>query len=358
MTTEAQSSNLVRARVNKQDEFYTQLSDVEDEVKHYRKHFKGKTVYLNCDDPRSSAFFHYFSYNFEKLDLKKLIATCYTTKEDERAVFLEYEGDKNGDLVPNDSEIEVNYLEGNGDFRSAEAVELLEQADIVVTNPPFSLFREYVAQLVEYDKKFLIIGSLNAVTYKGVFPLMQQKKMWLGSNYGKMDFRVPDHYMPRKTGFWIDDDGQKWRGVGPICWFTNLELRKRHEDLILYKEYSSGEYPAYDNFEAIEVSKVADIPKDYSGVMGVPITYLTKHSPDQFEIVGISKAWWGMASKTYPTHIQVSPNGKKSNVKTLNRGPAMKVSSPPKGKTYYMVDGEYFMNLYQRIFIRNKKVER
>lgn len=365
MVAETQNSSLSRAKTNKEDEFYTQIEDVERELKHYRKHFKGKVVYLNCDDPRVSAFFHFFSYNFEKFGLKKLIATCYRNQkrdlfsahDSERAIFLEYEGDKDGDRVPGDDEIEVKYLNGDGDFRSEEAIELLKQADIVVTNPPFSLFREYVAQLIEYDKKFLILANQNAITLKEIFPLLKAEKMWLGANSGDMSFRVPDHYTKRATRFWIDDTGQKWRSFGNMCWFTNLDYRKRHEDLILYKTYSPDEYPAYDNFDAIEVGTVANIPKDYEGVMGVTPGFFAKHSPGQFEIVGITKTWFGAATKTYPQQEQISANGKVSRVGKLNDGAVIKVGSPPAGKTYYKVDGGLFIQTYPRILIRRKKIE-
>lgn len=369
MVAEAQNASLSRAlsraKANKEDEFYTQQEDIERELKHYRKHFKDKVVYLNCDDPRVSAFFHFFSYNFEKLGLRKLIATCYKSQKRDlfsehdsvQAIFLEYEGDKDGDRIPGDDEIEIKYLNGDGDFRSEEAIELLKQADIVVTNPPFSLFREYVAQLVEYDKKFIILANQNAIKYKGIFPLIQQNKLWIGANSGDMSFKVPDHYTPRATRYWEDESGQKWRSFGNMCWFTNLDYKKRHEDLILYKTYNPDEYPKYDNFDAIEVSKVADIPKNYPGVMGVTIGFLTKHNPDQFDIVGISQSWYGAACKTYPMQIQVSADGKESNVGKLNDAPAIKVDEPPSGKTYYVVDGEYFISLYARVFIKNKKVE-
>lgn len=365
MDAETQNASLSRAKTNKEDEFYTQLEDVERELKHYRKHFKGKIVYLNCDDPRVSAFFHFFSYNFEKFGLKKLIATCYKNQERDlfsehdsrRAIFLEYEGDKDGDRIPGDDEIEVNFLEGDGDFRSREAIELLKQADIVVTNPPFSLFREYVAQLIEYDKKFLILANQNAITLKEIFPLLKDEKMWLGANSGDMSFRVPDHYTERATRFWTDDTGQKWRSFGNMCWFTNLDYRKRYEDLILYKTYNTEEYPAYDNFDAIEVGTVAAIPKDYEGVMGVTPGFFTKHNPDQFEIVGITKTWFGAATKTYPQQEQVSASGKVSRVGKLNDGAVIKVVTPPPGKTYYKVDGELFIQTYPRILVRNKKVE-
>jgi hypothetical protein len=294
-----------------------------------------------------------------------LIATCYKNQErdlfsdhdSERAIILEYEGDKDGDRIPGDDEIQVNFLEGDGDFRSSETIELLKQADIVVTNPPFSLFREYVAQLIAYDKKFIILGNQNSVTLKEIFPLLKDEKMWLGANSGDMSFRVPDHYTERETRFWVDAAGQKWRSFGNICWFTNLDYRKRHEDLILYKTYSPDKYPAYDNFAAIEVGTVADIPKDYQGVMGVTPGFFAKHNPDQFDIVGITKTWFGAANKTYPQQEQVSPNGKITNVGKLNDGAVIKLATPPSGKTYYKVNGDFFTQTYPRILIRNKKVQ-
>jgi hypothetical protein len=291
------SHTLAEAKRNKKDEFYTRLEDIEEELKHYKNFFKGKTVLCNCDDPRMSNFFHYFSYSFEHLGLKKLITTCYKNQNadlfsqgsSEQAVYLEYTGDKNGNRIPDPEEIGIKPLKGDGDFRSSECIELLKQADVVVTNPPFSLFREYVAQLIEYDKKFLIIGNQNNVTYKDIFSLIQQNKLWLGFKYGDMSFRVPDSYEPRPTRFWIDETGQKWRSFGTICWYTNIEHSKRHEDLELYKKYTHQEYPKYDNYDAINVDKTADIPVDYDGVMGVPITFLDKYNPDQFEILGIDR---------------------------------------------------------------------
>ena len=297
MSVKEKNRNLHNAKNSKQDEFYTQLSDIEKELKHYKKHFKGKVVYCNCDDPRISNFFHYFSFNFEKLGLKKLITTCYKNQEldlfskhdTEQAVFLEYSGDKNGNNVPDLEEIGIRKLRGNGDFRSEESVELLEQADIVVTNPPFSLFREYVTQLIENDKKFLIVGNQNAITYKEVFNLIVENKVWLGYKNGDMAFKVPDHYEPRETRYWEDDDGQKWRSLGNACWFTNLDISKRHEEVILYKTYTPKDYPTYANYDAIEVGKTKDIPMDYYGAMGVPVTFLDKYNPDQFEIIGSSR---------------------------------------------------------------------
>lgn len=287
------NSSLHAAKRSPNDEFYTQLSDIESEMRHYREHFKGKTVYLNCDDPRTSNFFHYFSYNFEYLGLKKLIATCYKSQnvdlfsqeDSERAVYLEYTGDKNGNRVPDPDEIGVTLLEGDGDFRSPEAIELLEEADIVVTNPPFSLFREYLSQLMEYEKKFIVLGNSNAITYKEIYPLILDGDVWLGNNYGDMSFRVPADTKPRATRYWEDDDGQKWRSMGNVCWFTNLDHSKRHEEIVCYKTYTPEAYPHYDNYDAIEVGQVANIPVDWDGVMGVPITFLDKHNRDQFEIV-------------------------------------------------------------------------
>ena len=285
------------AKGAKQDEFYTQLSDIENELKHYKQHFKGKTVFCNCDDPRISNFFHYFSYNFEVLGLKKLITTCYKNQnrdlfsqnDTEKAIYLEYLGDKNANRVPDPDEIGIHYLKGDGDFRSQECIELLKEADIVVTNPPFSLFREYVAQLMKYEKKFLILGNQNAITYKEIFPLIKENKIWLGSTLSFAKFKVPDYYEERSTRFWIDETGQKWRSFGNICWFTNLDVAKRHEELILYKHYNPEEYPHYDNYDAINVNVTADIPMDYYGAMGVPITFLDKYNPDQFEIIKFRK---------------------------------------------------------------------
>lgn len=297
MAAKAKNNNLHSAKNNKEDEFYTQLSDIEKELKHYKKHFKNKVVLCNCDDPRVSNFFHYFSYNFEKLGLKKLITTCYKNQQrdlfsqndKEQAIYLEYEGDKNGDNVPNPEEIGIHILNGDGDFRSQECIELLKEADIVVTNPPFSLFREYVAQLIEYEKKFLIIGNQNAITYKEIFSLIKDNKIWLGYKAGDMAFSVPEYYEERETRFWIDESGQKWRSMGNICWFTNLDHTKRHEELILYKSYNENDYPKYDNYEAINVNKVAEIPVDFPNAMGVPITFLDKYNPEQFEIIKFRK---------------------------------------------------------------------
>jgi len=301
MARNATNKFLTNAKNAKNDEFYTILSDIEKELRHYKRHFKNKVVFCNCDDPRISNFFHYFSYNFEKLGLKKLITTCYKNQnmnlfsqhDTERAIYLEYEGDKNKNNVPDTEEIGIKQLKEDGDFRSKESIELLKQSDIVVTNPPFSLFREYVAQLMEYNKKFLIIGTWNAITYKEIFPLIKENKVWIGinSNRNFSGFIVPKHYPLDGTEARIDENGNRVVSSNNTCWFTNLDNAKRHEELILYKKYNPEEYPTYDNYNAIEVSKTNDIPIDYKGVMGVPITFMNKHNPEQFEIVGCSYSY-------------------------------------------------------------------
>jgi hypothetical protein len=285
--------SLHAAKATKQDEFYTQLSDIEKELRHYTAHFKGKTVLCNCDDPRVSNFFRYFTLNFEKLKLKKLITTCYKNNDEnlfsthicERGKYLVYEGDKNGNKIPDPEEIGVHDFKGDGDFRSAECVALLEKADIVVTNPPFSLFREYVEQLIENEKKFLIIGNQNAISYKEIFGFIKNNRMWLGYTH-PVAFIVPDHYEMREVRSWRDENGTNWRSLGNACWYTNLDIAKRHEDLILVKQYSPDEYPRYDNYDAVDVPKYKDIPSDFDGVMGVPVTFLEHYNPDQFEILG------------------------------------------------------------------------
>lgn len=282
----SKNTNLHSAKKAKNDEFYTQLTDIEKEMIHYKDFFKGKVVYCNCDDARESNFFKYFSIYFEILGLKKLITTGY--KESGKGVVLIYEGDKNGNRMVEDSEIIVRELEGNGDFRSEECIEFLKEADVVVTNPPFSLFREYIAQLMEYGKKFIIIGSMNAITYKEIFPYIKNNELWLGASGIKdMSFKVPSTYGARETRFWIDENGQHWRSLGNGCWFTNVEHSRRNTELDLYRRYSNEDYPKYDNYDAIEVSKVSEIPMNFEGVMGVPITFLDKYCPTQFEIIGL-----------------------------------------------------------------------
>lgn len=292
----SQNRNLQDAKAAAKDEFYTQLTDIEKELEHYTKHFRDKIVYCNCDDPRVSNFFEYFSSNFEFLGLRKLITTCYknqqldlfSRKDSERAIYLEYFGDTDGDLMVSSDEIDVHELQGDGDFRSPECINLLKEADIVVTNPPFSLFREYVAQLIKYEKKFLIIGNMTAVSSKYIFPLIRSNKMWYGPSIksGDREFGVPDHYPLTASSHRIDRSGNKYIRVKGVRWFTNLEHDKMHEKFRLTAKYSPDKYPKYDNYDAIEVSKTKNIPKDYDGVMGVPITFLDKYNPEQFEILG------------------------------------------------------------------------
>jgi hypothetical protein len=296
MARVATNKTLQQAKKSKSDEFYTVLSDVEKELKHYKKHLKGKVVFCNCDDPRTSNFFHYFSYNFEKLGLKKLITTCYQSQnmdlfskhDQKQAIYLEYEGDKNNNKVPDVAEIGIRNLVEDGDFRSKECVELLKKSDVVITNPPFSLFREFLGQLIEYEKKFLIIGTWNAITYRDVFTLIKEDKLWIGvnSNRNFAGFIVPSHYPLHGTEARLDENGNRLVSSNNTCWYTNLDNTKRHEDLILYRSFNASEYPEYDNYNAIEVSQVNNIPADWAGVMGVPITFLNKYNPAQFEIVG------------------------------------------------------------------------
>ena len=281
----AKNNNLHNAKRAKNDEFYTRLEDIEKEMCHYREHFRGKVVYCNCDDPKESNFFKFFSLQFEFLGLKKLISTGY--KENGHGVAYIYEGDKNENNLPDDSEIRTYELQGNGDFRSEECIEFLKEADVVVTNPPFSLFREYVSQLVEYGKKFLLLGNNNAITYKEIFPLIMSNKMWLGySNNKTMEFVLSDSYEK-----WDRiENGKKIGKVPAISWFTNLEHDHRNRPLDLTQRYDPRYYPKYDNYNAIECSKVMDIPRDYDGVIGVPITFLDKYCPNQFRIIGCTES--------------------------------------------------------------------
>lgn len=304
------NNNLHTAKATKNDEFYTQLGDIEKELKYYKDYFKGKVVYCNCDgflNKEKSNFFVYFSLNYEFLGLKGLICTKYNPNG--KGKKYEYYGDLNGNNYPDNEEIFTSDLEGDGDFRSEECIELLKKCDIVCTNPPFSLFRQYVAQLFEYNKDFLIIGNVNAISYKEVFPLIKENKMWLGvSSFNKgMYFGVPDDYTYADTyKFDRERNGKKVMRVSSICWFTNLDHKKRHEELLLYKKYNEEEYPKYDNYDAIEVSKVTDIPMDYYGVMGVPITFLDKYCPEQFEIVDLNPHFFSMIAKGLPKPKQLS----------------------------------------------------
>lgn len=326
----AGNKNLHAANKAKKDEFYTQLVDIENELRHYKHHFAGKTVFCNCDDPYESNFFKYFAMHFNDLGLKKLIATCYdgspvagnelqynflfsdeeqkmqnvqkkesAPKKIAHKIIITEVSDKNGDgatdladvewLIKNDKNV-LSRLKGTGDFRSDECVALLKEADVVVTNPPFSLFREYVAQLVNYKKDFLIIGNVNAITYKECFKLIKENKMWLGPSISSGDraFNVPEDYPLTAAGCGRDANGRPFIRVKGVRWFTNLDHEKRHEEMIMYKMYTPEEYPKYDNYDAVNVDKTAEIPMNYEGVMGVPITFLDKYCPEQFEIVGLS----------------------------------------------------------------------
>lgn len=316
--TKSSNSNLNKAAKAKNDEFYTQLTDIEKELRHYKAQFRGKVVYCNCDDPFESNFFKYFAAQFNFLGLKKLIATSYIgspiaggqlplfeiegLKPDGKEPFkIEINEVKDFDndgavglldvewLLRNDENV-ATPLKGNGDFRGEECVALLQQADVVVTNPPFSLFREYVAQLIKHNKKFLVLGNQNAITYKEVFKPIKENKLWLGYDNGGIKwFKVPDNYDIQTESRKKIEDGVKYFSMGSIVWFTNLDTRKRHEKLTLYKRYSAKEFLKYDNYDAIEVSKYLQIPMDYEGVMGVPITFLDKYNPDQFEIIGSNR---------------------------------------------------------------------
>lgn len=403
----SRNRTLQDARRARQDEFYTQYIDIQKEVEAYLEFnpdtFRDKIVYCNCDDPFESNFFKYFAANFNKLGLKRLITTSYDgspiasaqlplieyiegngkrQKPKAIAVILDHVKDEDGDGSVSIDDVKL-FLKrnkaarkalkddgeyGGGDFRSAECVSLLKEADVVVTNPPFSLFREYVAQLVEHRKKFLIIGNQNAITYKEIFPLIKDNNLWLGvDNGGTKWFQVQDDYDIKTESRKKIVDGIKYFSMGSIMWFTNLDHGRRHQDLPLmtmaenlkfskHKEIKGKPaYDRYDNYDAIEVPFTDGIPSDYDGAMGVPITFLDKYNPEQFEILGITKTWFGAACKTYPNQIQVGKDGAKSIVSKLNDQPAMRVKKSPTGRTYYIVDDQYYVALYQRILIRHRR---
>lgn len=385
------NKNLNAAKVAKKDEFYTQLSDIERELQHYWQHFRGKVVLCNCDDPYESNFFKYFALRFNQLGLKKLICTCYNGSpvtgnelaihfdgfDDDEPKKIAYKveitevKDENGDgavdlsdvqyLLKNDKNV-LSILK-TGDFRSQECIELLKEADIVVTNPPFSLFREYIGQLMKYQKKFLIIGNMNSITCKEIFPYVQNNKMWIGPSISSGDrkFYVPDDYPLNAAGCGVDSDGKRFIRVKGVRWFTNLDHNKRHEDLDLVCRYSEDEYPTFDNFDAIEVGKTSDIPYDYDGIMGVPITFLDKYNPDQFEILGLTqigchdlcpdtKRYNDYKEITRATDKPTGSSGGKTNENAVLCGQGNK-------KTYYLgPNGEVVHSAYKRIFIR--KIEK
>ena len=376
----AEKRDLAAAKLDKKDEFYTQLTDIEKEMRYYRKHFQGKTVLCNCDDPFESNFFKYFVLNFNRLGLKKLIATCYATSPvmgsqlqyrvgkdgqmsfsfgndpvaDENAkhpykaiVTKVYDktGDGGVDMLDvaelfKAGENELAELKGDGDFRSEECLELLYEADIVVTNPPFSLFREYVSTLIDNNKQFIIIGNVNAIAYKEIFPLLKDDKMWIGASIhsGDRAFYVPDDYPMKASGCGIDEDGRRFIRVKGVRWYTNLDMKLRHDELILVKKYNPEEYPKYENYDAIEVSKTADIPCDYDGVMGVPITFMDKYCPDQFRIIGLG----------------ITDLGKSIGVGDYDR--KYKTPASRDGTLYYVKDGKGIVP-YARVLIQNKHPE-
>lgn len=367
----------------KKDEFYTQLVDIENELRHYKEHFKGKVVFCNCDDPYESNFFKYFAINFNHLGLKKLICTCYAGSPvvytqlslfgDEEVIGEEpsdkkpykieitHVDDLNGDDAVDLTDVELllrsvdgkpTLLNGDGDFRSDECIELLKDADIIVTNPPFSLFREYMAQLVKYEKHFLIIGNVNAVTYKEVFPLFKENKLWLGASIhsGDREFRVPDSYPLQAAGYRIDDNGIKYIRVKGVRWFTNLDYSERHEDLVLYLSYTPDEYPHYANYDAVDVGKTAEIPCDYYGAMGVPVTFMDKFNPDQFEIIGCAD----YTGKYGSDDIGVSRIGEEWISKYREQGGRGHYTANMTSLVYYDTNGKA-CNTFKRILIRRKK---
>lgn len=371
----AGNKDLRNAKVGKNDEFYTQLPDIEKEMRHYKKHFYDKTIFCNCDDPYESNFFKYFAMNFNALGLKKLIATCYDgspvkgnellldfgdTTNDPKKVAYKVEitevTDMNGDgaidladvryLLQNDKNV-ISVLKGNGDFRSQECIELLKEADIVVTNPPFSLFREYVSQLIEYDKKFIILGNMNALTYREIFAIVKNNQMWIGNGFNlSMVFKTTYPNLLEANRKYVQGKGynpdENYVKTPAIAWFTNLDLSKRHEDLILYKHYTIEEYPQYENYNAINVNKVTDIPADYNEIMGVPITFLDKYNPDQFEIIGLGISTSGLECGVRP----YTAEHKKYRKEVQHRGAV-------DGDLYMVKEGIVDVP-YARILIRKK----
>lgn len=344
------NKRLRSAKSSKKDEFYTQLSDIERELKHYKKYFKNKVIYCNCDDPRVSNFFHYFSYNFERLQIKKLITTCYKNQDhdlfsqnkSEKAIFLEYNGDKNNNRIPDLDEIGIENLQGDGDFRSEESINLLKKSDIVVTNPPFSLFREYVAQLISFKKKFIIIGHQNAISYKEIFKLIKENKMWLGYGFkGQAAHFINNSYEDYATA---GDHKDGMIRVSGVTWFTNINISKRHEDLILYKKYNTDDYTKYENYNAINIDKTQDIPIDYKGKMGVPITFLDKYNPNQFEIVGL-----GISSSGKEIGVKPYKPAHKKYRKDIQKRAAVD------GDLYMMKNGIVTVP-YARVIIKNKRI--
>lgn len=392
------NKKLTEAKSARKDEFYTRYHDIEVEVLAYLDYnpdtFRGKTVLLPCDDPEWSNFTKFFAQNFERLGLKKLISTSYAVNsknyrikympslfEQDSTLFdvnktrirgkkFILEKDITGDGKINHDDIEWQYLEGDGDFRSNEIKQMRDEADIIVTNPPFSLFREFMGWIFEAKKQFLVLSNVNAITYRDFFPYIMKNEVWLGiSSFNTgMYFNVPDDFQYAPTyKFEKEIDGNKVNRVSSICWFTNLEHGRRHQPLSLmtlsdnlkfsvHKEIrGQTNYSFYDNYDAIECPYIDSIPSDFNGIMGVPITFLDKYCPEQFEIVGITKTWFGGASKTYPEQIQVDKNGKKSKVTKLNDGATIELHEVPTDTTYYIVNSKMYKQVYARILIRKKQ---
>ncbi len=381
-----------KAQKNKNDEFYTQLSDIEEELRHYKNHFRDKVVFCNCDDPFESNFFRYFAINFNHLGLKKLICTSYASSpiayqelnnlpllqiQKKLPYMLEITDvqDYNDDGAEDLADIEIliknnkntlTILDGDGDFRSEECIEFLKESDIVVTNPPFSLFRDYVAQLMKYEKKFIILGNMNAITYKEIFPLIMQNKIWTGYGFNKsMIYKTPyPNTLEANRKFVIakgknPDDG--YVKVPAICWFTNLDTDHRHDQLILYKKYNETEYRSYDNYDAINVDKVSDIPTDYYDNMGVPITFLDKYNPEQFEIIGLApeRGNYILQNKKYENAIQHNADGSTQGGNKVNDGPVLAFNTAPKKYPYYTASNteKFLQVLYARIIIKRRNNE-
>jgi hypothetical protein len=392
------NSNLTEAKRAKNDEFYTQYHDIEKEISAYLEYdpdtFRGKTLLLPCDDPEWSNFTKYFAQNFDRLGLRKLISTSYAAdsktykggyqptlfekddpqfdqaKTTRNGKIFTLSHDRTGDRRVDVDDLEWHYMDSDGDFRSDEVKSLRDESDIIITNPPFSLFREFLAWVVEAGKQFVIIGNMNAITYKDLFPFLKDDKTWLGAtnfNVG-MYFKVPPDFVYADSyKFEREQNGDKVNRVPGVCWFTNLDHGRRHQPLPLmtmadnlryskHKEIKGREsYDRYDNYDAIEVPFTDAIPSDYDGIMGVPISFLDKYSPEQFEIVGITKTWFGAAAKIYPPQIQIGQKGRTSNVTKLNDGAALRMDAPPHGQTYYMVGSEYYTQLYARVLIRRRR---
>jgi hypothetical protein len=352
----SKNSNLHKAKKEKFDEFYTQISDIEKELQHYTAHFENKIVFLNCDDPQESNFFKYFALNFEKLKLKKLISTHFKTDKPSYKLEITEGLDLNGDGKLDLQDIVTTPLKQNGDFRSDECIELLKEADIIVTNPPFSLFREYIVQLIEYRKEFLVMGNNNSITYKDIFKLIKENKLWLGYTSNKtMEFKIPDEYEKWDR---IDEKGNKYGNVPAITWFTNLKHEKRNEELILYKEYNEKEYSKYENYDAINIDQVKEIPVNYQGIMGVPITVLGNYNPKQFEIIAlgiVGSCEFICNKKMEILNKKGEPTGKftKNAKGTLYIKYSSKEKKPPAFKDFET--GELYSSRYARILIKKRE---